>query len=43
MPFKPGLEENEFLKMLQIKPSDLEFLADGCTKVNDTKWDVAVD
>ena len=33
MPYTPGLEENGFLTMLQIRPSDLEFLADGCTKV----------
>ena len=33
MPYQSGLEENGFLKSLQIKPSDLEFLADSCTKV----------
>ena len=35
MPFEPGLEENGFLNMLQVKPSDLDFLADRCTKVNE--------
>ena len=34
MPFESGLEENGFLKLLQVRPSDLEFLADRCTKVN---------
>ena len=36
MPFEPGLEENGFLNMLQVRPSNLEFLADQCTKVNKT-------
>ena len=33
MPYDPGLEENGFLNMLQVKPHNLEFLADECTKV----------
>ena len=32
MPYEPGLEENGFLKMLNVDPKHLEFLADGCTK-----------
>ena len=33
MSYEPGLEENGFLKKLQVNPHNLEFLADGCTKV----------
>ena len=33
MPYEPGLEENGFLKMLNVDPKNIEFLADGCTKV----------
>ena len=33
MPYAPGLEENGFLKMLNVNPKNIEFLADGCTKV----------
>lgn len=42
MPYAPGLEENGFLKMLQIRPSDLEFLADGCTKVSNRNMETAL-
>ena len=33
MPYEPGLEENGFLKMLNVNPQNIEFLADRCTKV----------
>ena len=39
MPYEPGLEENGFLKKLKVKPHNLEFLADGCTKV---RFDITV-
>ncbi|XP_071535272.1 galactosylgalactosylxylosylprotein 3-beta-glucuronosyltransferase P-like isoform X2 [Panulirus ornatus] len=33
MPFQPGYEETGFLSSLFIKPQDLEFVADNCTKI----------
>ena len=33
MPYEPGLEEDGFLRMLRVKPHNLELLADKCTKV----------
>lgn len=34
MPFKPGYEEDGFLKSLApLEPSDIELLAENCTKV----------
>lgn len=35
MPFKPGYEEDGFLKSLApLEPKDIEFLASNCTKVS---------
>lgn len=33
MPYAPGYEEDGFLKKLKIEPEELEFLAEGCTKI----------
>lgn len=33
MPYSPGYEEDGILKSLKINISDIEPLADGCTKV----------
>ncbi|XP_068248584.1 galactosylgalactosylxylosylprotein 3-beta-glucuronosyltransferase P-like isoform X2 [Palaemon carinicauda] len=33
MPYKAGFEEDGFLRSLQIDPKEVEFLADGCTKI----------
>jgi hypothetical protein len=34
MPYKPGFEEDGFLKSLApFEPNELELLADNCTKV----------
>ena len=32
-PYTPGYEEDGFLKRFKIKAEDIEFKADGCTKV----------
>ena len=38
MPFKPGFEEDGFLKSLEpFEPQDIELLASNCTKVRSTK------
>ncbi|CAL4221103.1 unnamed protein product, partial [Meganyctiphanes norvegica] len=33
MPYSAGYEEDGFLKKLNIKPEEIEFKADGCTKI----------
>ena len=33
MDYKRGYEEESFLKLLEVEPADVEFLADNCTKV----------
>lgn len=34
MPFRSGYEETQFLESLNIKPEDIEFKAENCSKVS---------
>ena len=34
MEFRKGYEEESFLKILNVPPQEIEFMAKNCTKVN---------